>query len=526
MCLSSFGDVLDQTTGYTWLRVQHLQKSKYSGSAQNRAPLPKFREKSSVLDGVLHARVPEGKPAMSWSRPSRGGAGAAQQRLRDVEKVVVGLLKEGMDCEDGSSQELLSFIQVCSEIQQSMTDMVDLSCGPVHHAQTAFVLSRDPHTVGVGMLSPSPFSVLYDTQGSMQQGGTSGVVLRTKIALKKRESVAFNEGSRKIVFDGLISRRIVRIRNTSQTAHGFMVQCEPHDMLVCVPSWAVVDPGETVEVAVTARPQPYRNLPSTLIPGFLRLRSLFGFPLQRIPTMVFNGPLLRVLTTRVSCAACDVGSKQGYVIVVHNHSPSPVQILASSRQQFVSAMNHARARTLAVVRDSLSRSEDGTTLEVDTDGSIRLFEDLFSSVDPFGISSDFHSTRQLLMAELRVMFLGLLPSVVSITRNRREVMETVLKFLLNNAEAMCEVSDSSVMGAMSQPFEVTPSQCCILPGEYRSLTLHFSPVEEGSFSDEIRIVTVGNETHRVGVDGYGGSALQVDVKKLEYGYMSIVGGGG
>jgi len=54
--------------------------------------------------------------------------------------------------------------------------------------------------------------------------------------------------------------------------------------------------------------------------GFLRLRTLFGFALERVPLRGISGPFLQLLTPRLDFGCCAVGSHAEAVLCLKNLS--------------------------------------------------------------------------------------------------------------------------------------------------------------------------------------------------------------
>ena len=86
-----------------------------------------------------------------------------------------------------------------------------------------------------------------------------------------------------------------------------MLQVVPSRFFSAVPAFGEIPPESSVDVQLQFTPHSTdADLASRTINGYVRLRSIDGFPLERISLSACNGHLLRLYDSRVDFGFCPV----------------------------------------------------------------------------------------------------------------------------------------------------------------------------------------------------------------------------
>eukprot|EP00741_Cyanophora_paradoxa_P002489 tig00000076_g2413.t1 len=101
-------------------------------------------------------------------------------------------------------------------------------------------------------------------------------------------------------------------------SHPFRIQVEPGAFFSCVPAYGTVEGGRGVRCVVRFEPNAEGADPSQEVRGYLRVRTLRGFTVQRVALRACNGPLLRVISSRVDFGFCPVGDSRTDALFVRN----------------------------------------------------------------------------------------------------------------------------------------------------------------------------------------------------------------
>ena len=108
--------------------------------------------------------------------------------------------------------------------------------------------------------------------------------------------------SKKLVFDSGDAWRVLTLRNRNRVLPvDFRIQVEPNEYFAIHPAFGVVSAGSSLSLKLVFSPDFRGKKREMVISGFIRLRSQFGFPLERVSLFAYHGPWLHVLTQLIDC---------------------------------------------------------------------------------------------------------------------------------------------------------------------------------------------------------------------------------
>lgn len=158
-------------------------------------------------------------------------------------------------------------------------------------------------------------------------------------ALQLNAEVSFHLRTDEIRFDNAIYRKVVHLTNHSADTDAFFwLQVSPPQYFQASPGFGVVPPKSSYAISIVFTPQ-LDDLPrlSAQITGYIRVRNFYGFPLERITLIGFNGPLLRLSVSSIEFGFCPIGEsrKQTFSIANIGLTPSNVAISLDFDQDLI-----------------------------------------------------------------------------------------------------------------------------------------------------------------------------------------------
>ncbi|KAI9338150.1 hypothetical protein BDR26DRAFT_935284 [Obelidium mucronatum] len=110
------------------------------------------------------------------------------------------------------------------------------------------------------------------------------------------------------------------IQNKSATEDlAFFLQASPSEFFTVIPSYGIIEKGESCSITLTFTPQPYKPRKNAEIQGFLRIRSEQGLTFERLSLKAYNVPALRVYPKTIDFGFCPKSETRTATVILHSN---------------------------------------------------------------------------------------------------------------------------------------------------------------------------------------------------------------
>jgi hypothetical protein len=109
-------------------------------------------------------------------------------------------------------------------------------------------------------------------------------------------------------FKGPQYTKVEFLVNYSSEPIDFILQTAPHNFFSAFPPFGSLQPRGSIKIFITFKPRLQSwGSDGKEIRGYLRIRSLSGFPMERIELRAYNGPLMKIQSPSINFGFCALG---------------------------------------------------------------------------------------------------------------------------------------------------------------------------------------------------------------------------
>lgn len=311
-------------------------------------------------------------------------------------------------------------------------------------------------------------------------------------------------------FDMKTPHRTFHLTNLSaDRKHSFVLQIDPPWYWKVVPGFGTLGPKQTMPLTVTFNHSPL-DTPST-IGGFLRVRSLQGFPLERLSLLGRTGPLLRLLTPSLDFGVCSVGVKRVMRAYVLNcgSSPSPCRFFDHSS---VAGKGFHRRKSVAIATSPFQVIPDLIFLRP---GEIKSVDVMFTPNDDGVLCVETLTLLGVANERYSLTMKGRGGTALQVSEKMLNFGTTVLGVAVDAVLTLTNVSASK-----SLPVSFKCNSPCISvedivlePSGTKACHLVFTPKASGAWSEQIEINTPSGGSLVVPMKAHVGPLLDIRCNK-------------
>jgi hypothetical protein len=139
-------------------------------------------------------------------------------------------------------------------------------------------------------------------------GGRRVSSFRAPLLAPEITDLSFHIRDNLLDFQGPHYTKTVSLVNRSSKPIDFMLQPAPYNFFSVFPVFGSLQPRGSVKVTVSFQPRLQSwGSDGKEVRGYLRVRSLNGFPMERVELRAFNGPLLKIQSPSLNFGYCALG---------------------------------------------------------------------------------------------------------------------------------------------------------------------------------------------------------------------------